>query len=372
MQKIIKFINSHIGWSLFVIIFIALILRVILIDKIPGGLQGDESLIVYNAWSIAETGADVLNDHLPIQLRGYGWGENSFLVYLLVFVIKIFGPFNVTIFRLLIVFFHLLLILFSFLLARELFDERVGLLTALFLTFSPWDLVLSRILFNVSILPCLYIAGLYFLIKGIRNKKLYNFIISGFIFSLTFYIYALSFLWIPLILLIITVAFWSEIRQLKPRHYLTFTVLVLLLSLPIFLFYVKNQFGLLANINQVFAFALPKLSVTRFDTISIFNEANKSVLLIVIKNYFSHLNPIFLFFNATLPCFVKYFGLIQLYELPFIILGLVLILIKSQPASHKFIIFWLLAAPLPAALTIENIPHPLRFVSALPVFEIIA
>ncbi|MCX6744590.1 MAG: hypothetical protein NTX82_03635, partial [Candidatus Parcubacteria bacterium] len=32
----------------------------------------------------------------------------------------------------------------------------------------------------------------------------------------------------------------------------------------------------------------------------------------------------------------------------------------------------LLAAPLPAALTIENIPHPLRFVSALPVFEIIA
>ena len=113
MQKIIKFFSSHIGWSLFVIIFIALILRVSLIDKIPGGLTGDEGLIVYNAWSIAETGADVFNDKLPIQLKAWGWGENSVLVYLIVFLIKIFGPFNLVVFRLCIVFFHLLLILFQ-------------------------------------------------------------------------------------------------------------------------------------------------------------------------------------------------------------------------------------------------------------------
>ncbi len=372
MQKIINFICAHSSWSLLVILFIALIFRVILIDKIPGGLQGDESLILYNAWSIAETGADIFNDSLPVHLRGYGWGENSFLVYLLVPLIKLFGPFQVSIFRLVVVLFHLLLILFSFFLARELFDEKVGLLTALFLTFSPWDLALSRILFNVSLLPCFYIAGLYFLIVGLKRKRVVYFMISGFILSLTFYIYALSYFWVPILVLITAISFWPKIKALKYWHFLGFTLTVLIIGLPIILFYIKNQFGLLLNLDKFLFFSLPKLTSTRFNNISILNEIDILMPLSLAKNYLAHFNPVFLFFNATLPSFVKHFGLIQLYELPFLVIGLVLIFINSRSANYKFLILWLLAASLPVALTIENLPHPLRFVSALPIFEIIA
>ena len=370
-EKFNYFMLKNKSWLLAIIFILAIFLRVFLINKIPSGLQVDEGLVVYNSYTLAETGSDFFGYHLPVHLEGFGWGENALLPYLLVLPIKIFGLDQLWILRLVVVLLNVLMIFFAYLLAKELFNDKIAILTAFFLAISPWNLVLSRILFNVNILPLFLIAGLYFLIKGIKNNKPFDFIGAAIFYSLSFYTYALSFLWLPVIFIVVGIALKDQIKNLKKRNYLLFCIVLFILGLPIFIFYLKNQFGLLSNLENLFIFSLPKLSHTRFDDLSILNNLAYLVPVVFLNNYLQYFNPYFLFIYGNSLLFPRFTGLSFLGEAPLIIMGLILTLKNIKQPSYKFLLYWFLLAPLPAAMTFNNaLPHPLRFINALPVLEI--
>lgn len=370
-QKVINFLAKHRFWALAAILATAFLLRIIFLDTIPGGLNCDESLIVYNAYSLAQTGQDVYGDSYPIHLKGYGWGENSLLVYLLIPLIKTFGLDNVLVFRLLIVLIHLLIIFFVYILVKELFDIKTALIATALVAISPWDLVLSRLLYNVSIVPLFYLAGIFYLIRGIKLRKKTLLIYSGIAFSLSLYTYALSFIWLPLILLFILLIYWQEIKILKIWQHLSFWGCLAVLSWPIILFYLQNQLGVFSQLDKIYIFSLPHLLETRFNYVTILNGLAPWTPLIFIINYLAHFDPIFLFNEVFLSLFVKHFGLIHYFCLPFLFLGLYQAVINYKQKNYKLLVIWLLFAPLPVALTSNNIPHPLRFINALPTFEIL-
>src|SRR4030043_2084649 len=122
---------------LFVILLIACLLRVYLLDKFPAGMQVDEALIVYNAYTLSQQVVDTFGNYLPVHLFGYGWGENAFLSYLLIIPIKIFGLSHWQFFRLIPIIFNLGLIVFLYLLVKELFNQKTVFLAAFLLAISP-------------------------------------------------------------------------------------------------------------------------------------------------------------------------------------------------------------------------------------------
>jgi 4-amino-4-deoxy-L-arabinose transferase-like glycosyltransferase len=357
---------------LLLILLIACFLRIFLLDKFPAGLQVDEALIVYNAYTLSQEASDAFGNYFPVHLVGYGWGENAFLSYLLVLPIKIFGLSHFQFFRVIPVFFNLLLLLFIYLLVKELFQQKIALLTAFLLALSPWNIALARLLFNVSFLPLFFIAGSFFLIKGLKTTKNYHYFLAAIIWGLSFYVYASSFIWLPILLVLIVFSFKDWLKKIKLANYFSFFVPLIIIALPIFLFYLKNQFGILANLDKIAFFSLPNLVHTRLDEVSILHLPFYLALPLFIISYILHYNPYFLFFYGNSLLLSPHIGLVYLFEIPFICLGIILGLKNFKEPSYKFIILWLAFSALPAAFTIESVPHPLRFTTAMGLFEIFA
>ena len=187
--------------------------------------------------------------------------------------------------------------------------------------------------------------------------------------GLTLYIYALSFLWLPLFYGLIYFVYFKKLKK-NIIFYLSCFLLVLV-GLPIILFYLKNQFGFI-DINHLGPFALPELFTTRFDMVSVFKYPAPQAFFMWLIAYLSHFSPIYFLFDVTLSIFPRYIGLIYIFELPFVLAGFLLLWRRRKLDEYKLLLGWFLLFPLPASLTIENIPHPLRTVNALPLVVLVS
>jgi hypothetical protein len=85
------------------------------------------------------------------------------------------------------------------------------------------------------------------------------------------------------------------------------------------------------------------------------------------KNYLKHFNPQFLFINggSNYQFSIPQFYLINFLFLPFLILGFIFLLKNIRQDQFKLILFWLLIAPLPSAIT-RDAPHILRSILFFP------
>jgi hypothetical protein len=95
----------------------------------------------------------------------------------------------------------------------------------------------------------------------------------------------------------------------------------------------------------------------------------------MIKNYFSHFNPQWLFITGDSPRHhAPGMGLLYLWELPFLLIGVGAIIGRRQsflPKNNKFFLLgWLILTPLPAIIT-NDVPHAVRTLNFLPTFQII-
>ena len=92
------------------------------------------------------------SDFWPVHFFAFGWGENVVYSYLLVPLVKIFGLNDIVI-RLPVAIFGALAVICVYYLAKELFSEKAAIVAAVLLAISPWALTLSRIAYNICLLP---------------------------------------------------------------------------------------------------------------------------------------------------------------------------------------------------------------------------
>ena len=239
----------------FLIFIIALFFRTYRIVEFPPGLYPDEAMNGSNALEAISTGD--YRVYYPENNGREGLFMNiqaQFLRFLLPWNNGMPEPWML---RLASAFFGACTVLGLYVLGKELFSERVGLLASFFLATSFWHIMFSRIGFRAIMAPFFLIWGLALLLIAIRKTKTSYFpvlspIFAGIFYGLGFYSY-IAYRVSPLILLTLVPLFYKQRGFWKVAF--VFIITTFLTALPIGLYYLYSPADFLGRTSQVSIFS---------------------------------------------------------------------------------------------------------------------
>jgi len=154
-----------------IILILSAVLRFYKLDQIPPSLNWDEVAAGYNAYTIANWGADEYGNKFPLVFKSFEDDKHPVHIYLTAPIVKIFGlsDFSARSSSALIGVFAVFVI---YLLGRELFKSNIaGLFSALFLAVSPYAIQYSRGLWEANFASSFFIAGLASFYIGLRKNN---------------------------------------------------------------------------------------------------------------------------------------------------------------------------------------------------------
>lgn len=361
MKKIVLFL-------LFIIVLLGSVLRLYHISTNPPGLYIDEVSIGVNAYDILKTGKDQYGTSYPLMFRAFGEYKMPVYIYLVTASMAIFGK-NEFALRLPSSIAGILTILAVFLLCRELlkshpltqkYSDWGALIGAFIIAVSPWHLHFSRAGFEATVALFFYSLSILVFLYFLRTKKFFWVFISSVFFALTFYAYDGYRLLVPLTIL---GGFIASFKNKNSRKWTIIAVILFcILAIPLVVFTILG--GGLVRLAQTSAF-YPPLYTNPWQNFL-------SDMVVFTKNYLSYFSITYLFrFGDQINRHqIQDFGLLYLWQLPFLLLGLYMI-VKTANRKLKFlIIFLLLSMPLTPGLTKPS-PHTLRFLYAVLPFTIL-
>lgn len=352
-------------WIIFVF---AVVLRLTLLSYTPPSLNWDEVSHGYNAYSILKTGRDEWGKKLPSIFRAYGDYKLPAYVYLLTPFVAAFGLNEFSV-RLLSALAGIGTVIFTYLLTKKFFGEKVGLLAMFLIALEPWSFFLSRGAFEANLALFFFTAGVYFWHLSLHTT--YYILPATILLGLTVWTYNSYRVFTPLMVLVFAFLYYKKNFKLLTSHF----ILLALFLLPMFV--------------QLFSSS----GLARYKKVSIINEGavagiiekrqtakmppplarliyNRPLYFAkeFIGNYLEYFSPKFLFFEGgtQYQFSVPKTGLLYLINLPFFYLGLAFLLKKE----YRLFLFWLLLAPIPASLTNEKYAV-IRATTMLPATEIV-
>lgn len=356
--------------SLGLIVLLGGFLRLVNLDRLPVGVYSDEAAIGYNAFSILKTGRDEYGTRFPlVNLRSFGDYKAALPVYLTIPLIKLFGL-NPPATRLPSALLGTLTILVTYWLACHLFKSRlVGLVAAALLAFSPWQLHVSRVMFEANICLSLFLLGVAFFIATSGTKGIAA---SAFFLALAAYAYHPAKLLAPLMTVLLLVWFQKTYRE-KVIFCLVLGTLLIPFLVNLTLGSGEGRFRETVIFRNEFVYGelfervawqrsisgLPPILRPIFYNIP--SELGKELTRNYLKSF--SIDYWYLFGEGNQRLVPGSRGMFYLWELPLLILGLAFLGTQEQRTA-KFIGSWLLLAPLPAALT--GMTYSLRNILLLP------
>lgn len=350
-MKIEKFIDKHYKIIVFLIFFIVLFTSLYKLGIVPYGMHVDEAGMAYDALSLSKYGVDRYLNKFPVYLINYGGGQSAMYAYLTAILIKIFG-YSIYIIRMPAVLLRFLLVISGFLIVKENKSKYQSLIFILLLAITPYFIMQSRWGLDCNLLVGFLTISIYFLIKAINKKSNKLFIISGIFFGLTLYTYALSYIIVPLFLLL-TLIYLLYIKKINLKEIIIFGIPIFLLSIPLILMILVNN----GIINEIDSFiTIPKMISYRGAEISLLNIFKNGYIY---KSIISYDNAK-VFGNILVYNSLPQFGTIYYMLIPFLIIG-ILIGIVSLYKSIKnkvfnidaIMIFWFLSVMICMMLIIE-------------------
>ena len=382
--------NKFIKRNLFAIIFllvilVAVFLRFCQLGINPPSLTWDEASIGYNAYSILKTGADEYGIKFPLSIRSFDDYKPPLYTYLTVPFVGLFGlnEFSVRMPSAIIGVFFIVAIYFLVKEFLQKWDKKYRELTALasafFLTISPWHLQFSRAAFEGNIGLFFLILGILLFFRGLRNGRLL--IASSLSFILSLYSYHSFRLLIPFFLFFLTLFFWRELFKNRLSSIAGFSLLILF-AVPIYFGFISKQDSS-SRLSMVSIFSDPKIYDTSIKRIEYDKDRNDQIGtlfhnrriewgLAIAKGYLDHFNPDFLFLHGDggVQHHAVDMGMLYLWDLPFILVGLYSLLNRRDRFMSILLLLFLLA-PLPASIT-TGTPHPVRAIAMMPELHIFA
>lgn len=362
--------NKSILWGLlFAILIAAFALRVADIRNIPAGIYPDE----------AQNGVDAQEANASGQYKLFYEGNNGregLFINLQALSIKAFGPTEFAL-KLWSIIFGTLTVLGIFLLAKEIFHSHLaGLIGAYLSAFSYWAINFSRIGFRAIMVPAILSFAFYFIFKGLRTKKLHDFIIAGLIYGLGVHTY-IAFRVSPIVLVVLlTLLIITQKRFLAIfwKHIFVFTFAMIITSAP-----------MLAD----FFYFHPEHYASRTSEISVFNsQTNQGHLFATVAKTFGlSLQKYFAMGDlnmrhnyAPYPLLNPIVGIAFLIGLIYItnkFLHLLWLRLRKDQRNENlhiygFLLIWFLALLIPEFLANEGNPHALRSIGTLPAVIIIS
>jgi 4-amino-4-deoxy-L-arabinose transferase-like glycosyltransferase len=156
----------------------------------PPGFYVDESSIAYNAFTIAERGADEYGCRFPLYFRAFGEYKNPLYIYLLAGVFKVAGPGILTARRLSALLGWLAALVMARLAWSRTRRRWIALATFATTLFTPMLFEISRLAFEVAAFPLTIAAFLYFAQKAAASERWPRRVIAGLAVSLACATYA--------------------------------------------------------------------------------------------------------------------------------------------------------------------------------------
>lgn len=387
-----KFLRAKV--LLIAIILFASFLRLWRLDKVPVSLFGDELDVGYQAYSILKTGRDYYGNFMPIHFHSLAEWRTPLYLYSAVPTVAIFGisPYGV---RLPAAIFGVLGILAIYLFVKELTKdlpaqagEKLALISAAVLTFSPWDIQYSRAGFEVTQMLFFLLIGLWLFFKALKNGKWLW--LSAVCFALMPWVYSTAKLFTPLLLVFLFIVYRKDLLSLLKKYLVYASVGLLLVGGPITystffgggaqrfsyigVFTDPTMESEIGSARQVDALARGEkgtgLSPTLVDRLihNKFTFVGENF----IRNFLQPFSADFLFNNGdpNPRQSIHQMGEFYKVEALALIIGLILFF-TSKVLNTKYkilIIFWILAGVIPAALTRDGGNHASRLILILPPF----
>ena len=313
--------DQLIGSRRFEIIFIAVVLlisaalRLIALSELPAGMNQDEASIGYDSWAIANYGVDRNGYHNPVYPVAWGAGHGPFYMYAASLFIKIFGK-SLFVYRLPQALLGVLSVFVLYLLLKKTTDRFTAYTGTLLLCVSPWHIITSRWGLDANPAPFLVLFGLYFFVKGCKDKKTWSFALAGALFSLSLYTYASTYIVVP-IMLVILLIYALVRRYISIKQLIISGVVCIVVAVPLAMFWIVNIFKL-PEIHTAL-FSVPRLTALRSN--SVFLPFDKDFFGNVIKNIGSLFTLLYSYPNREIYNVIDGFNIIYVFTFPLFLLG---------------------------------------------------
>lgn len=370
------------------IIILAVFLRFWQLGSVPVSPDWDEAALGYNAYSVLKTGRDEYGTFLPLSLRSFDDYKPPLYMYLSIVPVWLFGL-SVWSVRLPSAVFGTIAVIATYFAVRKLSSESdehkkrrdstlLALLAAGLLAISPWHLQFSRIAFEANIGVTLNILGLLAFLYGLTSTSWL--MASAFFFGMSLYAYHSERIFAPLFVLTLVIL-WRKELFLHPKRIaaaLCVGILTVLPLIPVVLDKTSltrlSGTSSLSDTTGLLKRTVQKLEddIAKNDRFGMMFDNRRFVYgTTLLSGYLSHYSLKWLFVTGDNDRHhAPSHGLLYLWELPFILAGL-LSLWKRKGRLSLLVFTWLVIAPLAASPTSET-PHAIRTLVFLPVFQVLS
>jgi len=353
---------------LFGIVVLAFFLRFYNIENTPPGVYPDEAVNGIDAMRALTTG----------DFRWFypdNQGREGFFMNMIAIFFWLFGT-SITTLKLPAIFCGTLTVMGTYLLTKELFNkERTAFISSFLVAVSFWAINFSRISFRANMLPAILVFSFYFLWKGLRTKKWYDFAIGGFIFGIGMHSY-IAFRIAPAILLVTLVSFVLSRPGFLKQYWkaiVIFTLFSIISAAPMFYTfythpeYLSSRTGNVSVLSPEVNHGKPLATLSRSLGLSLvkynfWGDQNWR------HNYppYPILDPMtgIAFLFGIIYSFLKFFR--------FAYLRLAKRIASPNMDVHVFLLSWFFIMLAPEFMTAEGLPHALRAIGNLPVTFIFA
>ena len=346
---------------LLAILAVAAAVRFVDLNRLPQGVWMDEALKGVEGLEAVHTGEFKL--FYPTN-----YGREGFWINLVGVSESIFGPtqFGVRFCSALV---GTLTVLFVFLLAADLFSDRVGLLAAWFVATGFWHVLFSRLAFRAILVPFLLTAGLYFLTHAWKKQTsppasanprfsvspAYLAALGGAIYGLGFHSY-IAFRLSPLLVVVWFYLLWKRsdgFREATIKLCSIWLGVAFIVALPIGIYFLIHRADFIGRASQVSIFADPHpvrvFGKTLLRTAGMFNFNGDCSW-----RHNLHCKP-----ELILPIGI-------LFAMGFILAIARVWKNRRATLGEELVLAWFVVMLLPEVLTMERIPHSLRAIGVIP------
>ena len=322
-------------YILAVILIAAAVVRFIKLDQVPPSLNWDEVAAGYNAYTIANWGADEYGNKFPIVFKSFGDDKHPVHIYLTALIVKVFGlsDFSARAGSAAIGVFSVAAIYF---LAKKLFrSEEAGLFAALFLAVSPYHIHYSRGLWEANFALFFFILGITLFLYGV-DKKNWMLPASFASFGLSFFSYHSAKVVVPPVVLVLCILHFKKIFENKK-----ILIACVLVGLILGALVIKNPRILgLARVDQT------SFSKEQFDEYG-------GKFQLYSGNYKKYFTFSYLFDKGdqSSRASVKVIGEFYKIDLVLGILGIIALLLMRNWQAFAVIFLWLALSPIPGSVS---------------------
>ncbi len=380
---------------LFFIFIVALLIRTVSLETLPLGFHRDEVMNGYVGRYILENGEDLYGNTWPIlYFDNFGDYPNVVPMYVSGLSTLILGNTKFAV-RFPIALFGALTVFPLYGLIVHLFKKRwLGLVGAGFLAITPWHIVLSRATAEGITAGFVFMSALWLVITGLKSGKMWKSVLAIGLFALTYLLYPSYRIFIPMV--------WVFLPFLAPTRKTKLSLAIITVLFFALTFGISQTDWGRGRFEQTSVFASNQ-TVDAMTQRFVFGSGSDPVWLTrifhnkavvgsreILNQYTSYFSGDFLLGRGGLPMryhipdngllFYAVVILLLLLLVPRDIvkrLGVTVaedgVLKQSTRHVFAFMILLLLLAPLPSALTRDDVPnvHRSALMSILYIFPVV-